>query len=320
MKDLFGNKNDLKNNFICFHDESKCNKSNFLYHGFLFVRTSYLDQILKKLINIKETYYKRQKEIHFTKFRNLSTAKYGQKTKVGKEWLKKTKEWMINDKICFYFFGINTDNIKNFWENENSYEHNIYIRFFEIGLKSAIGWFSKYDNNPYNKNFYIKHLYFDPNSEFNKERKDKVKWLSYELKNENSFSNLNKSNVQKLDSDENVSKNKLSNFIQLTDLIIGVNRVAYVKISKNAAGQKECLEEFKHIIEHFTNNKKAYNKNNDYYKKFALQFFPTKDLGLTKDELKNKGINYHMKRGKFYIERDTYSQKRRKNNQMSLFS
>jgi len=124
----------------------------------------------------------------------------------------------------------------------------------------------------------------------------------------------------KLDSDENVSKNKLSNFIQLTDLIIGVNRVAYIKISKNAAGQKECLEEFKHIIEHFTNSKKAYNKNNDYYKKFALQFFPTKDLGLTKDELKNKGINYHMKRGKFYFERDTYSQKRRKNNQMSLFS
>ncbi|MFW6027060.1 MAG: hypothetical protein ACOCRX_12055 [Candidatus Woesearchaeota archaeon] len=319
MKDLFGNKNDLKNNYICFHDESKCEKSNYLYHGFLFVRSSSTEQILKTLIDIKETYYKREKEIHFTKFRNRSTAKYGQKTKVGKEWLKKAKEWLVDAKIRFYLFGINTNNIKDFWENKNSYEHNIYVRFFEIGLKSAIGWFSKFDNK-YNKKFYIEHLYFDPNSEFNQERKEKVRWLSYELKNEKSFSNLNKYNVQKLDSDEKVSENKLSNLIQLTDVMLGVNRVAFVKISRSAAGQKECLEEFIDIIGHFTDSKKAYNPKADYYKKYAIQFFPTKDLGLTKEELKNKGINYHMKRGKFYIDRDTYKQKLKTEKQTSLFS
>ena len=94
---------------------------------------------------------------------------------------------MKNEKIRFYILGINTNNIKNFWENKYSYEHNIYSTFFKIGLKSAIGWFSKYEKEEYNKIFDIDQLFFDPNSEFNKERKEKAKWLSYEIERENIF-------------------------------------------------------------------------------------------------------------------------------------
>ena len=128
---------------------------------------------------------------------------------------------------------------------------------------------------------------------------------------------MNRSKIDKLDSDEKVSDNRLSNLIQLTDIIMGVTRIAFVEISENAPGQKECLDEFVDLIEHFTNEKKAYDPSYDYYKMYALQFFPTKDKGLKKEDLINKDFNYQLKKGDFYINRPIYKIKK---NQLSLFS
>ena len=98
---------------------------------------------------------------------------------------------------------------------------------------------------------------------------------------------------------------------------MGVTRIAFVEISENATGQKECLNEFIDLIEHFTDVNKAYNPSYDYYKMYALQFFPTKDKGLKKEDVINKDFNYQLKKSDFYINRPIYNKNKQ---QMSLFS
>lgn len=113
--------------------------------------------------------------------------------------------------------------------------------------------------------------------------------------------------IESLDSDENKSKSEFSNFLQLSDILLGVVRLSFVELGNNQKGQKECIENYADIIERFNNKKKAYNNCSKYWKKFCIQFFPTQS-NLTRGEFLSDNIEKVIKRGSFYCDRLTHKE------------
>lgn len=307
IKDLFGYKTDIVSRFTLFQDESDCEKSNFLYHGFLFVRNRNGRKILNELMNVKKKYNREKREIHFNELNQHSKSPYGVKTRIALGWLNLTRKNLENDTIKFYCFGINKNNVKNFWINPNSYEKNIYLRFFEIGLKSAIIWFNL------NK---INFTYLD-SGRYDEGRKQRIRWLNLDFFKKRLSNVINTRNLELLSSDEKESKSEFSNFLQLVDILTGVTRSSFVKLGENQKGQKECMDDFIDVIERFNNSKTAYRKGSRYWKKFCIQFFPTLS-NLTKDEFLSNSIEDLLKRGNFYCDRLTYKQQLRENKKLKL--
>jgi len=106
MKDLFGLEIDQISKCVLFHDESDCKKSNFLYHGFLFVRNKNGREILDRIKEVKKKYNRENREIHFNELNQHSKSPNGTKTKIALEWTNFIKEWLEKDKIKFYCFGV----------------------------------------------------------------------------------------------------------------------------------------------------------------------------------------------------------------------
>jgi hypothetical protein len=110
-----------------------------------------------------------------------------------------------------------------------------------------------------------------------------------------------------LSSNENESGSEFSNFIQISDVLLGIVRSSFCELSDSQKGQKECVDNFIDVIERFNNQKKAYNSRSRYWKKFCIQFFPTPN-NLTKEEFLSDNIEKIIKRGNFYCDRLTYEQ------------
>ena len=63
-------------------------------------------------------------------------------------------------------------------------------------------------------------------------------------------------NIKLLSSDENESMSEFSNFIQLSDVLLGIVRSSFSKLGSNQKGQRECVEKFIDVIERFNDKKK----------------------------------------------------------------
>ncbi|MBI4712602.1 MAG: hypothetical protein HY762_04785 [Planctomycetes bacterium] len=297
MKDLFGQEINLNSKFTLFHDESNCEISGFLYHGFLFVNNKGGREILDKLKGIKKSHNRENREIHFNELNQHSKSPNGAKTNIALEWLDLAKEKLESDSIKFYLFGINKSNINDFWNNQKTFDENVYLEFFEIGLKSAIRWFNL-DR--------ITCTFLD-NGKHDAERRRRICWLNNGFFTKKPSHEINTKNVRALSSDETVSKSEFSNFIQLVDILTGVARSSFVQMGESQKGQKECVDKFIDIVERFNNRKKAYNTKSKYWKKFCIQFFPTQNA-LTKQEFLDNDIQNVLKRGVAYCDRPTYKQ------------
>lgn len=306
MRDLFGNVTTEYTNFTIFHDEAECKISNFFYHGFLFVNDEYYRDVLDQIIKVK-TDKSKDSEITFKEVR-----KNDYRVRIVKEWLSLADEWLREGKIRFYVLGINKNNLKNFWDNSWSFEKNLYLRFFEIGLNSAIAWFSK--DPGLDKPLKITHVYYEYGN-YNDERKNKIQWLkslSSCREAEPVYSNPRK---QK---EVNEKLYEMSQLIQFTDVLLGVTKYSFIELNKNHVGKKECVDQFIGVVERFNDQKLAYRTNSSYYKRFALQFFPTA-TDITKEEFLSDNIENIRKRGKFYCDRPTYRQQEAQQAQNKLF-
>lgn len=310
---VFGEVNPSITEYVVFHDESECHRSKYYYHGFLLVKQSELKSTLDELLKIKIDNYELEKEIHFSDIRGDANSENGEKAKVATLWLQKCKEWLFDNKIKFYLLGVNKNNLKNFWKNKMSYDLNTYVRFFEIGLYGAVRWFAEGEKHRIMKELCITQLYFDPKDRVSdQKRMAKTLKLSRILREANKIGIIKGDRALPLDSDSKISGLNISNFIQLADVLIGVCRVSFVKISKR--GQQECLNEFIKVIEGFNCSAKAYRRNAPYYKKFALSFFPKRN-NLTRKEFLRKGTE----RNNFYCDRPTYREEKDLKKQQCLF-
>jgi len=307
MKDLFGNISSAYEDFTLFQDEAGCKESNFFYHGFLLVKNQCCREILNELIKAKGDRSK-DSDISFKKIR-----KEDYKSRIAIKWLKLADRWLQEGKIRFYVLGVNKNNLKNFWGNSWSFEKNIYLRFFEIGINSLLGWFNK--DPGLQKSLKITHIFYEYGN-YNDERKDKIRWLK-------SVAGYKKvepiySDPQKQKS-ENPQLYKMSNLVQLTDILLGVTKYSFIKINPKHTGRQQCIDCFIDVIERFNDKNKAYRTNSRYYKRFGLQFFPTVN-DITKKEFLSNKIGDIIKRGTFYCDRPTYRQQSAQKKQLTLFS
>ena len=310
MKDLFGNCQSEYQNFTAFQDEAGCKDSNFFYHGFLFINNQFGANILNNLIKIKKVNKKRYTEISFKKIRAASSEKEGYKARIALEWLNLSRQWLIDKKIRFYIIGINKNNLGNFWNNNWRYDKNIYLRFFEMGLKGSIKWFG--NDKKLMKPLVVSHLFYEYGN-YNDERKDKIKWLSKLFFGEI----LNHNNAQAIFSDEKRQKlmdprlSNFSNLAQLNDLLLGVCKYSFIKLNPKHKGRIECIKFFSDVVEKFSNRKVAFNPKSNFYKSFCLNFFPKNKID--KKDFFGKTTNYYIKSDKnFYCDRLTYEQEKAK--------
>lgn len=305
MIDLFGEITTSFDEYTLFQDEADCKDSNFFYHGFLFVKNESGAKILNEILEAKGPNSK-DSEITFKEIR-----KDDYRVRIAVEWLKLADKWLRQGDIRFYVLGVNKNNLKNFWDNSWRYDKNIYLRFFEIGLNGAIGWFK--NDQTLKKQFKVTHIFYDYGN-YNDERKDKIAWLSKLSGHKH---------VEPVDSDPkrqqkaNPKLYETSNFIQLTDILLGVTKYSFIKTNPEHKGKQKCIDSFIEIIERY-NAKSAYNLNSHYYKRYSINFFPTKS-DITKDEFLSKDWDSIRKRGGFYNARKTYRQTQVENQNLTLF-
>ncbi|MCK4520509.1 hypothetical protein KAT95_01405 [Candidatus Parcubacteria bacterium] len=305
MKDLFGNISSEYENFTLFQDEAGCKDSNFFYHGYLLVNNKFGRKILDDILKAKG---KNSKDSEIT-FKQIRKDDY--RVRIVVRWLKLADEWLQNGKIRFYVLGVNKNNLKNFWDNSWRFEKNVYLRFFEIGLNSLLGWFRN-DPKLY-RPLRVTHIFYE-HGNYNDERKNKVRWLESLSGYKNSESVHSNPKKQRI---ENEKLYEMSNLIQFTDVLLGVTKYSFIKINDIHIGKQKCIDNFLDVIERF-NNKKAYNTKSRYYKRYALQFFPTKS-NITKKEFLSNDIESVKKRGGFYSDRPTYRQQLELDKNLKLF-
>ncbi len=306
MKDLFGNISSVHADFTVFQDEAGCQDSNYFYHGFMFVNNNFGREILNKVIEIKS---EKSKDSEIT-FKEIKKDDY--RVRIATEWIKLAVKLLQEGKIRFYVLGINKNHLKNFWDNTWSFDKNIYLRFFEIGLNSSVGWFS---NDPkLDKPLQVTHIYYEYGN-YNDERKNKIHWLNALAGYKDSCPIYSNPKKQK-EVDEKLYK--LSNLIQLTDVLLGATKYSFIKMNENYTGRKKCVGEFIEIVERFNNKQRAYRTKSSFYKRYALQFFPTKS-NITRAEFIDNDFESIRKRGVFYCDRPTYRQQLGQGRNFKLF-
>lgn len=294
MRDIFGNITNTFDNYTLFHDEAGCKDSNFFYHGYLLVDNRFGRDILNEIFRIKGL---KSKDSEIT-FKEIRKKDFRLPIAIG--WLELVNNLLQEGKIRFYVLGVDKNNLKNFWNNSWNFDKNVYLRFFEIGINSLSGWFGK--DSKLIKPIKISHIFYEYGPYID-ERKNKILWI----KSLNNYQNTEAvySNPKK-QKQENPKLREMSEFIQLTDVLLGVIKYSFIKLNKNHIGKQKCIDCFSDVIERF-NNKDAYNSKSRYYKRFALGFFPT-ESNITKEEFLNKDLKSILERGKFYNIRPTYRQ------------
>lgn len=306
MRDLFGNIISHQETFTLFQDEAGCKDTNFFYLGFLLVNNKFGREILNKIVEAKGE-KSRESEITFKEIR-----KDDYRVRIATQWLQLADKWLQEAKIRFFVLGVNKNNLKNFWDNSWSFEKNIYLRFFEIGINSLIGWFS--NDSRFNRKLKISHIFYEYGN-YNDERKNKIKWMS-RLSNCEICKPVYSNPKKQKTIDEKLAE--FSNLLQLTDVLLGVTKYSFIRINENNVGKQKCVDKFIDIVERFNDEKKAYRKNSRYYKKYMLQFFPAKN-DITKKEFLDNSWESIMKRGGFYCNRPTYRQQLVENKNLKLF-
>lgn len=253
-----------------FHDEREVNKG-FLYHGFLILPYEYINKWNDMIESVrgKHGYHK---EIHFTELKN-DKFKGG----LAKELLHKSLNRIRSECGYFYSIGINLKNIdKSIWKREGR-SHKIYNRFFEIGLRGGLKWFFLNDTAGFDR-VTVKEVVSD-----DKDRSDDDFFTSKPIfeafsKTVNNPDGrvilFDKSSITTLDSDKNKSGDDRSNFLQVVDLILGSCSQLWDATSSHSSKNELALTVSPILDDlHDTQNDKP-NFSSDFYKKFAVSFFP----------------------------------------------
>ena len=122
---------------LVFHDEREL-KHNWLYHGVLVVEASSV-QGLSQFLSDTRKQSGSQKDVHFV---DLNGRSCGSKTtKLAALWARAAFEevWTY---YRFYLLGVALSNLDRsvFGNDKRTVNQNIYNRFFEIALFSALRW------------------------------------------------------------------------------------------------------------------------------------------------------------------------------------
>lgn len=293
--DLFGN-NVSPKIMACniYHDEREV-PGKWLYHGFLFVPVDFEVRILEALAKErkKSTW---QKEIHFSDLNNTRTM-----NDLSVRWINLFC-FCLYKYTYFYLLGVNYNNLaKDLWDNRKTRDYKIYNRFFQIGLYGAIKWFFLNKKAGFQR-VVVENIFSDaksrtPQDKFHSKPISEIKFKT-EIKDEPIVFNC--SEVIEVDSNhEKSTYTDASHFIQYVDLIIGGLSQVLDSTSDHEGKCKIAEILVKNRLPEELMGHNLSNFNSNYYKRYAVSFFPWKKLP------KNKivGENVSTQVNQFYYER-----------------
>jgi len=264
--------------------------TNWMYLGALFVPTDCKTEVLKNLNDLRCikshnwnasesdcpescTFHKENNtEIHFKEI-HRSSARY----MIAKKWISFfNKEACQKHRKMLYcnILGINLSNISYCeFDSGGKTELNIYNRFYRTLLMGGLNYFFKDYSS-----IVVNSIFHDRGSQ---EYHEFFSWHPIQ-KTELGIDKLNIhcDEIELLDSDHRISKTDESQFIQLTDLILGAT-FSTIHNSSNNPRKKEVSELFKPVLHKLLNRKKIpngqmigdYYKSN-YYRTYQISFFP----------------------------------------------
>lgn len=274
---------------MIFHDERR-HKKDWLYHGFIVIPQEIFPEVMERLNDFRtSTSY--HKKIHFSE---MTEEKYSRRILLAKAWINFLKNEFFNFGY-FYFFGVDLKNIRYDLFGDTSCErsrkdYRIYNRFFDISLYSMLRYFFN-DYDVVNVVNIFSHA-------SNRPEEDPFPRYSIKKLNLRQARNIRispRTVIQISDDNDKETKYKCeANLIQFADNIIGsVGQVL------DCSSKKGCFMELGWLmfplIEAIAN--KPYNKRSDYYKRYAINFFPKRLLA--EDEMYSR-----LRSNMFYVKRE----------------
>ena len=279
-KDLFGQTNEPSQVQVkVYADEVKPSYKNkfgerWMYIGILAIPENKYRAALDHLVEDRgEARY--DGAVHFVELSNHSTARvYNRKTLLAKKWIERIL-WDSNKIFHFYVLGLNLLNLRHeAFGTGKEQDRNIYNRFFRTALAYALkGYFSNYDQIIVSDIFHhAGHMDTD----------DLFDWHSiWRLETSEEKLSFDTSRIVFVESDhrKELRYPDASNFIQLTDVILGSVRCC-LDATTTRAGCVEIATSMLPLAERLTNEKSRSNPHSRYryFRRCSVSFFPRKKL------------------------------------------
>ncbi|MEA3222803.1 MAG: hypothetical protein U9P49_06520 [Thermodesulfobacteriota bacterium] len=283
-----------------YHDEREV-ANNWLYHSLLFIPVGNEKDVLNSLNEARQkTGW--WKELHFVELDNTETENH-----LALEWIDLFAQSLF-EKVYFYFFSVNYQNLDKTWWSKPQRDLRIYNRFFQIGLYGAIKWFFLTAGF---KKVSVQNIFSDKKS---RRREDKFHTQPMEeievkslFKGEDIV--FEHSEIIEIDSDHERERDypSKSHFAQFVDLIMGTFSQIFDNTSKSKG---KCMAADKCLTFELPAKLMKYNTNSRYYKRYAASFFPKQRLTkeqILEDDIRSKVNQFYNKREMKYILRNQRS-------------
>lgn len=286
MRDIFGNPVLPKEvELYIFADERKKVDNRWDYIAILIIPADKISEALE-ILN------EHRREIRYNgevKFANVNKKAKGEKFELAKRWLE---EIILDGQMrrgIFYFniLGIDRYNLNfEFFGNGNTPKGkypNIYNRFFRTTFLSGVkSFFHEYDK------ILVKNIFHD--SEGNLEQHEYFSWhLIWKVEQEEDKISFENDEIIFINSDLRKEKKykyeEISNFIQLTDVIVGAVSYCLDYSNPNNKGQKQLAELILPLVDRLVNSPSNKNSRFGYFNKYRLAFFPKQVLRETNIKL-----------------------------------
>lgn len=216
--------------------------------------------------------------------------------------------------IYFYLLGVDYQNLaKNLWGNRKTRDYQIYNRFFQIGLYGAIKWFFLNPTAGFQK-VVIKGLFSDAKSRTPQDRfhSKPISEIEFKAIMKDEPIEIRCEEIVEVESDheaERTYKNE-SRLIQYVDLLIG----GFSQVFDNTSqGEGKCQVAKTLVKNNLPEEIMGYDRKHfksDYYKKYAVSFFPKTKL--SRADIINKDIftsenQFYNKRNLAFLSKDQLS-------------
>ena len=247
---------------VIFHDEREL-RGKFLYHGILVVEK----HCAQRLIQFQSDTRKQSgsdKDVHFAELRRSSSR--SKRTKLATLWASAACEELW--KHCrFYLLGVALCNLDRgvFGDDKRTANQNIYNRFFEIALFSALRWFFPSDAVK------LSQVFSEERSLAGDDPFQRRPLYKIGQREANISCECNKITFVKKRQADEMAHPKAVPCVQLVDVLMGGISQCYDRSSSSDA-QLEVEKILGEPVRQLTEN--PFNPNHHLYKKLQVAFFP----------------------------------------------
>lgn len=255
-----------KKRVVVFHDERQL-KHDWLYHGLLVVEANSALKLIEFLSDTRKK-SESQKDVHYAELNGRSSG--SRTTKLATLWGKAACEELW-DYCRFYLLGVALWKLDRsvFGDDKRTVNQNIYNRFFEIGLFSALRWFYPKDNVE------LIQAFSEERSLAGDDPFQRRPLYKIERREANITCACSEITLVKKRQAEEKAHPKAVPCIQLVDVLMGGISQCYDRSSKGDA-QLEIEAILREPLTELAKN--PYNTNHHLYKRLQVAFFPEKKL------------------------------------------